>query len=203
MLQNLTNFFSLITGRQIKQTPANDDLVALGTKDHRFTGGYRPTAITVQDLMASLGCKIVINGTSGLANTDNGTEFTVKYNSTAYNESLTDFEVVANGIKVINAGKYLILARYSSYDMTDGGDFLRLGVVVSGTKIEYLDQGFIGTGFNGEASKAGSCVLNLQEGDIVRIVALHGGASGGNGNQGYPVYDNSFFNQPYLQIIKL
>jgi len=203
MLQNLTNFFSLITGRQIKRAPAKNDLVALGTKDHRFTGGYRPTAITVQDLMVSLGCKIVINGTSGLANTDNGTEFTVKYNSTAYNESLTDFEVVANGIKVINTGKYLILARYSSYDMTDGTDFLRLGVVVSGTKIEYLDQGFIGTGFNGEASKAGSCVLNLQEGDIVRIVALHGGASGGNGNQGYPVYDNSFFNQPYLQIIKL
>jgi len=51
MLQNLTNFFSLITGRQIKQTAANDDLIALGTKDNRFNGGYRPTAITVKDLI--------------------------------------------------------------------------------------------------------------------------------------------------------
>jgi len=203
MLNNLTNFFNLITGRMVKTKAEPSDLVVLGTRDSRYDGGYKPTVITVQDFTASLGCKIVINGTSGLANTDNGTEFTVKYNSTAYNESLTDFEVVANGIKVINAGKYLILARYSSYDMADGNDFLRIGVVVSGTKIEYLDQGFIGTGFNGEASKAGSCVLNLQENDIVRIVALHGGANGGNGNQGYPVYDNSFFNQPYLQIIKL
>jgi hypothetical protein len=55
MLQNLTNFFSLITGRQIKQTPANDDLVALGTKDHRFTGGYRPTAIQFKDLASAIG----------------------------------------------------------------------------------------------------------------------------------------------------
>lgn len=203
MLNNLTNFANIIRERMVKKATLPTDLIALGRVDAGYDGGYRPIAISAKDLMARLGCKIVISGTSGLANTDNGTEFTVKYNSTAYNESLIDFEVVANGIQVITAGKYLILARYSSYDMTDGTDFLRLGVVVSGTKIEYLDQGFIGTGFNGEASKAGSCVLNLQEGDIVRIVALHGGASGGNGNQGYPVYDNSFYNQPYLQIIKL
>jgi hypothetical protein len=203
MLNNLTNFFNLITGRRIKRTLERTDLIPLGTRDSSFGGGYKPTAITVQDFLASLGCKIVISGTSGLFNTDNGVEFQVPYNNTQYNESLTDFEVVGNKIKVLNSGKYLILARYSSYDMADGNDFLRLGVVVSGTKIEYLDQGFIGTGFNGEASKAGSCVLNLNAGDIVGIVALHGGANGGNGNQGYPVFDNSFFNQPYLQIIKL
>jgi hypothetical protein len=203
MLNNLTNFANIIRERMVKKATLPTDLIALGRADDGYDGGYRPIAISAQDLMARLGCKIVISGTSGLANTDNGTEFTVTYNSTAYNESLIDFEVVANGIQVITAGKYLILARYSSYDMTDGTDFLRLGVVVSGTKIEYLDQGFIGTGFNGEASKAGSCVLNLEEGDLVGILALHGGANGGNGNQGYPVYDNSFFNQPYLQIIKL
>ena len=55
MLQNLTNFFSLITGRQIKQTAANDDLIALGTKDNRFNGGYRPTAITAGDLINQIG----------------------------------------------------------------------------------------------------------------------------------------------------
>lgn len=203
MLNNLTNFFNLIASKKVKTVADPDDLITLGVRDPRTPGIYQPTVITVDNLIGHLGCKIVIEGTSGLANTDNSTEFTVKYNSTAYNDSLTDFKVVVNGIQVINAGKYLILARYSSYDMTNQTNFLRLGVVVSGAKIEYLDQGFTGTGFNGEASKAGSCVLNLQEDDVVKISALHAGANGGNGNQGYPVFDNSFYNQPYLQIIKL
>jgi hypothetical protein len=202
---DILNFISWIKGNRRVTTIAEPGktLIPIGVKNNTRDDKYAAGVITVQDFMASLGCKIVISGTSGLANTNNGIEFLVKYNSTQYNESLTDFEVVGSRIRVINSGKYLILARYSSYDMTDGNDFLRLGVEVSGTKIEYLDQGFIGTGFNGEASKAGSCVLNFQEGDLVGIVALHGGANGGNGNQGYPVYDNSFYNQPYLQIIKL
>jgi hypothetical protein len=201
---DILNFINWLRGgRLVKTIDPAQTLVPVATRDSKRDDAWITNAITAEDFLASLGCKIIISGTSGLFNTDNGVEFQVPYNNTQYNESLTDFEVVGNKIKVLKSGKYLILARYSSYDMADGNDFLRLGVVVSGTKIEYLDQGFIGTGFNGEASKAGSCVLNLQEGDLVGIVALHGGASGGNGNQGYPVYDNSFFNQPYLQIIKL
>jgi hypothetical protein len=201
---DILNFINWLRGgRLVKTIDTAQSLIPVATRDSKRDDAWITNAITAEDFLASLGCKIIISGTSGLFNTDNGVEFQVPYNNTQYNESLTDFEVVGNKIKVLKSGKYLILARYSSYDMADGNDFLRLGVVVSGTKIEYLDQGFIGTGFNGEASKAGSCVLNLQEGDLVGIVALHGGASGGNGNQGYPVYDNSFFNQPYLQIIKL
>lgn len=53
MLNNLTNFFNLITGRMIKRVPENTDLMVLGTKDTRYTGGYKPTAITVEDFIAA------------------------------------------------------------------------------------------------------------------------------------------------------
>lgn len=49
MLNNLTNFFNLITGGLIKKTASPTDLIALGTKNPRFGGGYRPTAITALD----------------------------------------------------------------------------------------------------------------------------------------------------------
>ena len=54
MLNNLTNFFNLIRGRKIKTTPDGSDLIPLGTRDPRFDGSYQPTAITVDDFVASL-----------------------------------------------------------------------------------------------------------------------------------------------------
>jgi hypothetical protein len=55
MLNNLSNFFNIITGKMIKKVPANDDLIALGTRDPRYGGGYKPTAITVEDFVATIG----------------------------------------------------------------------------------------------------------------------------------------------------
>lgn len=54
MLNNLTNFFNLITNKLIKKTTDPTDLIALGTKNPKFNGGYRPTAITVEDFTNSL-----------------------------------------------------------------------------------------------------------------------------------------------------
>lgn len=51
MLQNLTNFLSLISSRQVKTTAEADDLVVLGTRDTRFGGSYKPTAIRACDLI--------------------------------------------------------------------------------------------------------------------------------------------------------
>jgi hypothetical protein len=74
-----------------------------------------------------------------------------------------------------------------------------------GTKIEYLDAGYIGTTVNGEASKGGSCTyVSASGGEYIGLVVLHSGANGGPGlNQGFPVSDNSLFNQPHLVIVKL
>jgi hypothetical protein len=94
--------------------------------------------------------------------------------------------------------------------MTDGTDFLRVGISTDpspigiGTKYTYLDKGYTGTTVNGEASKGGSCIyISSSGGEWIGVVAFHDGANGGSGTQGYPVSDNSFYNQPYLEIIKL
>ena len=54
MLNNLTNFFNLIAGKLIKKTPESTDLIALGTKNVNFGGGYRPTGILYSDLKADI-----------------------------------------------------------------------------------------------------------------------------------------------------
>jgi hypothetical protein len=54
MLNNLTNFFNIITGRMIKKVPENSDLIPLGTRDIRYGGSYKPTAISVEDFVAAL-----------------------------------------------------------------------------------------------------------------------------------------------------
>ena len=157
-------------------------------------------------------CEIRIQGASGLSNTNNGSDFLVLFNTTTYNSSPTTFTITNSKVQLLKPGRYMIKGRYSSYDMTDATDFLRVAVISAttssngdlGTKIEYLDQGFIGTTVSGEASKAGSMVLNAVGNEWIGLVTLHSGASGGGGgNQGYPVFDNTFFNQPYLEIIRL
>ena len=154
-------------------------------------------------------CKININGTSGLSNTNNGVDFLVPFNNTVYNTSPGDFIVSGSKIQIVNSGRYIIYGRYSSYDMTSGTNFLRIITSTSnlntgvGTKIEQLDVGYIGTSFNGEATKQGSHIYVASAGEWIGLVALHSGASGGGGNQGYPVFDNNFWNQPYLEILKL
>ena len=156
-------------------------------------------------------CRISISGNSGITNTNNSVDFLVPFNNTSYNTSPGDFTVSGNKIQIVNPGRYLILGRYSSYDMTDPTDFMRAAPSYSslnndiGTKIEYLDLGYIGTSVNGEASKGGSCTyVSSLGGEYIGLVVLHSGANGGGGgNQGYPVTDNSIFNQPHLEIIKL
>jgi hypothetical protein len=77
MLQNLTNFFNLITNRKIKKTLDNKDLLAIGTPDARFDGGYQPTAISYEDLEAQIAASVipatptlqdVVNANSGISN---------------------------------------------------------------------------------------------------------------------------------------
>ena len=50
MLNNLTNFFNIIKEKFIKKTLDPSDLIAIGTKDYRYGGGYKPTAIKYEDL---------------------------------------------------------------------------------------------------------------------------------------------------------
>ncbi len=54
MLNNLTNFFNLITSRKIKSVPSDTDLIPLGTRDRRYSGNYQPTGIEYTDLKADI-----------------------------------------------------------------------------------------------------------------------------------------------------
>ena len=54
MLNNLTNFFNLIKSKMIKSVPEASDLIALGTKDPRYFGQYKPTGILYSDLKADI-----------------------------------------------------------------------------------------------------------------------------------------------------
>lgn len=50
MLNNLTNFFSIFKGKRTKTAPTEGDIIALGTRDPRYGGHYKPTAILAEDL---------------------------------------------------------------------------------------------------------------------------------------------------------
>ena len=70
MLNNITNFFNLLTTRRIKTTIDPSDLVALGVYDPRTPGVYQPAAILACDLVAGGGggSEIVVLAT-GLCST--------------------------------------------------------------------------------------------------------------------------------------
>lgn len=54
MLNNLTNFWNIITTKMIKKVPEASDLISLGTRDSRYGGKYKSTAITVADFVNSI-----------------------------------------------------------------------------------------------------------------------------------------------------
>jgi hypothetical protein len=67
MLNNLTNFFNLITGRRIKTTLEDSDLIAVGTKQSPARGDYKPTAISAKNFYNNI--KVA---TDGVTITGNG-----------------------------------------------------------------------------------------------------------------------------------
>jgi len=55
MLNNITNFFNLIKSKRIKTELESEDLIAIGTRQSKSKGDYKPTAIKFEDLRAQLG----------------------------------------------------------------------------------------------------------------------------------------------------
>ena len=55
MLNNLTNFASIIRDKEVKNATAPTDLLALGRADKNYDGGYRPIAISVADFVSQYG----------------------------------------------------------------------------------------------------------------------------------------------------
>ena len=169
------------------------------------------------------GCQIKIVGTSGLANTNNGTDFLVPYNTVIVNDDPTIFNPVVTGgfgnqgaIQVLQSGRYEFFARYSSFDLiqpalpnVDGTKFFRITAATDvasggiGTKQCILQDLIVATSTNGEANVTGGGFMDLNAGDYFKIIGFHTGATGGTGTQGFPVSSNAFFNEPMLWLVKI
>jgi hypothetical protein len=54
MLNNITNFFNLISTKKVKTQLDPTDLLAIGTKDPRFSGNYQPTLIEYSNFVSGL-----------------------------------------------------------------------------------------------------------------------------------------------------
>jgi hypothetical protein len=210
---DILNFISWIASKRIVTSAPDDALVPIGIRTENRDDKYTTVGIKKSNLISSnvKTVKININSTNGLSNTDNNTDFLVKFNNTVWNDSLEDFTVVNSKILINTTGTYLVIARYATYDLTTPNtDFLRLGVTKSssstdlGNRIDILNHGRTGTFVNGEALMQGSEVYQFNAGEYIGIYGYHIGANGGPfNNQGYPVFNNNTFNQPFLEIIKL
>jgi hypothetical protein len=54
MLNNISNFFNLITGRRVKKTLAPNDMIAIGVRNPVTQADFQPAAIFYKDLAAQL-----------------------------------------------------------------------------------------------------------------------------------------------------
>lgn len=161
--------------------------------------------------IAPAGLQLVIAGDSGVGNTDNGVDFTVPYNTVRTNDDPTIYDTSVIGeAKVLKAGRYLVQARYSTFDLVqsnlptvDGTKFLRITATLNGAKTCVFHNLLITTSVNGEAVATGSGIMDLAANDILTITGFHTGATGGNGSQGFPVNNNNLFNEPMLWLIKI
>jgi len=163
------------------------------------------------------GCQLKISGTTGLGNTTDGIDFEVQYNATIVNDDSTIFtpQLIGGGgpnigIQVLQDGRYEFFARYSTFDIlqpglpnVDGTKFLRIVAAVNGIKQCILQDLIVPTALNGEANVTGGGFMDLVAGDIFGIIGFHTGATGGAGNQGFPVSNNALFNEPMLWLVKI
>ena len=163
------------------------------------------------------GCQLKISGTTGLGNTTDGVDFEVPYNATIVNDDPTIFtpQLIGGGgafigIEVLQDGRYEFFARYSTFDIlqpalpnVDGTKFLRIIAAVNGVKQCILQDLIVPTALNGEANVTGGGFMDLVAGDIFGIIGFHTGATGGAGNQGFPVSNNALFNEPMLWLVKI
>lgn len=67
MLNNITNFFNLIATKKVKTQLDATDLLAIGTKDLRFSGNYQPTLIEYSNLASQILAGPITVGVTSIA----------------------------------------------------------------------------------------------------------------------------------------
>lgn len=61
MLNNISNFFNLITGRRVKKTLAPNDMIAVGVRNPVTRSDFQPSAIFFKDLEAQIAAGVAPN----------------------------------------------------------------------------------------------------------------------------------------------
>ena len=120
---------------------------------------------------------LVIQGDTGVGNTDNGVDFRVPYNTVRTNDDTSIYDTSTIGVaKVLKSGRYLVHARYSTYDLVqsnlptvDGTKFLRITATVNGVKTCVLNNLLVATALNGEAVATGGGTMDLNANDELEI----------------------------------
>ncbi len=158
---------------------------------------------------------MVIEGTGGLSNTANSTNYIIPWNLIRIqNSSAITGDLTNDNFLITDPGLYVLEVRYASFDLfsTNGG-FMRMQLRSSptpittstgGVLVSQLNPGFITTTGNGEAFRKETVTI-LNEGPTYYAVTfLHSGATGtgGGGNTGFPVFNNNLGTQPYIFIRK-
>jgi hypothetical protein len=164
-----------------------------------------------------------IFGNVGIDNTLNITDYIVAWNNVEFqtNADVIQAELTNKNMIIKETGNYLISARYSSYDLTNQTDSMRIRVrgqfnvpitsTGGGVLIETLQESFIGldstiyaTDINGRATAHGTIVLRItQVPYYLAITMLHRGGAAIGGTAGYPVFENSLGSLPYFFVQRL
>lgn len=168
--------------------------------------------------------QLKISGQSGLFNTNNSAYYVIPYNSTTVNDDTTIYNPIISGganvqgvVQILETGRYAFQVRYSSYDLVqnnptpDVNKFMRLAIATdtvptgSSWTIQCIFQNLIvPTTVLGEATISGSGIMDVTANTYLKFLFFHNGASGTNPpNTGYPVYNNTQFNEPMLWLQKV
>lgn len=152
-----------------------------------------------------------IEGTAGLFNTFNSTDYIVPWNNLlVQNTNVITVNLVNKNIFISEPGIYNFDVRYSSYDLVQASCFLRtqlrastspIAAATGGALLASLNQGFVSTTGNGQAFGQTNTKILVTEPTYFVITFLHTNGTG-TGGTGYPVFNNSLGTQPYIFITK-
>jgi len=161
---------------------------------------------------------MTINSSTGLFNTNNGTQYIVPWNFIEWqtNGAIISGSTVNKNIVINQTGIYKLTGRYASYDMFSANNTLTVRVFfstgpmttagVGGTILTTIGDGQIGTTANGAAQKQGEYIFKVVSVPLymVMIFAHTGATGGGFGVQGFPVFENtSSGTQPYWYVERI
>lgn len=127
--QNSSPFASIIAGKMIKETVEQSDLVVLGTRDPKFGGGYKYTAIEFDDLQKQITSLIPVTSpvTAGVQSvtgldTDNTDPLNPIVQISVDGSTITGDGSIGNPLVAASTGGAVLHTHYAFVDLVNGDD---------------------------------------------------------------------------------